>query len=74
MRKKLIGIYFILLGISGITLISSIVFMVYNLSEIKAGKEIWFNYIFIINMYIFIALLVLGAISYIYLRYIKQHK
>ena len=74
MRKKLIGIYFILLGISGITLISSIVFMVYNLSNIKAGREILFNYIFIINMYTFIALLVVGAISSIYIRYIKQHK
>lgn len=71
MRKKLIGIYFIILGISGITLISSIIFMIYNLSDIKAGREIWFNYIFIINMYTFIALLVGGAISYIYLRYIK---
>jgi hypothetical protein len=74
MRKKLIGIYFILLGISGITLILSIVFMVYNLSDIKSGKEIWFNYIFIINMYAFIALLAVGAISAIYLKYIKQHK
>jgi hypothetical protein len=74
MRKKLIGIYFILLGISGITLILSIVFMVYNLSDIKSGKEIWFNYIFIINMYAFITLLVLGAISYIYFRYIKHNK
>jgi len=74
MRKKLIGIYFILLGISGITLISSIVFMVYNLSNIKAGQEVWFNYIFIINMYAFITLLGLGAISYIYFRYIKHNK
>jgi hypothetical protein len=74
MIKKLIGIYFILLGITGITLIASIVFMVYNLSDIKSGKEIWFNYIFIINMYAFITLLVLGAISYIYFRYIKHNK
>jgi hypothetical protein len=74
MRKKLIGIYFVVLGISGIALISSIVFMVYNLSDIKSGKEIWFNYIFIINMYAFITLLVLGAISYIYFRYIKHNK
>ena len=65
MRKKLIGIYFILLGISGINLILSFIWLVYNIGDSKAGLKPLLSYIFGMNIYIFATLLAVGVLGVI---------
>jgi hypothetical protein len=64
--RKIIGIYVIICSLSGILFIVSLAWMIFNLSNIKAGEEAtWFNYIFGINMYILGGLLILGLVGII---------
>jgi hypothetical protein len=63
--RKIIGIYVIIFSLSGIIFIVSLAWMISNLSNIKAGDDTWFNYIFGINMYILGGLLILGLVGII---------
>jgi peptidoglycan biosynthesis protein MviN/MurJ (putative lipid II flippase) len=65
MMKKIIGIYMILLGLSGIILILGFIWLVYNISTSMAGEKSLLSYIFGINIYIFITLLVAGVLGLI---------
>lgn len=63
--KKIIGTYMIVLGLSGIILILGFIWLVYNISDSMAGEKSLLSYIFGMNIYIFIILLVVGLLGLI---------
>jgi hypothetical protein len=69
--KRIIGTYIILVAISGIVLILSLIWLVYNISDSKAGLKPLLSYIFGINIYIFATLLVIGVLGLIINTIIK---
>jgi hypothetical protein len=75
--KRIIGTYIILVAISGIVLILSFIWLVYNISDSMAGLKPLLSYVFGINIYIFATLLVvgvLGAIINILIKYSNKKK
>lgn len=72
--KKIIGIYIILLGLSGISFIISMLFIISNITYIKEGGNTGFNYFFIINLNLLLVLLTLGIFSGLYYLAIKYFK
>jgi hypothetical protein len=77
MTRKIIGIYIIIFSLSGIIFILSLAWMISNISNIKAGEDTWFNYVFGINIYIFVTLLALGLLGLIIniiTKYINRKK
>lgn len=72
--KKIIGIYVIVLSLSGISFIISMLFIISNIAYIKEGGNIWFNYFFIINLNLLLVLLALGLLSGLYYLAIKYFK
>lgn len=65
MMTKIIGIYVIMFGLSGIILILGFIWLVYNISASMAGEKSLLSYIFGMNIYIFIILLVVGVLGLI---------
>ena len=65
MMTKIIGIYVIMFGLSGIILILGFIWLVYNISDSMAGEKSLLSYIFGMNIYIFIILLVVGVLGLI---------
>jgi CDP-diglyceride synthetase len=65
MDKKYIGTYMILFGLSGIILILGFIWLVYNISDSMADEKSLLSYIFGMNIYIFIILLVVGVLGLI---------
>jgi|GEM_PF-983814 len=63
--KKIIGTYMIAFGLSGIILILGFIWLVYNISDSMAGEKSLLSYIFGMNIYIFIILLVVGVLGLI---------
>lgn len=74
MDEKYIGIYVILLGLSGISFIVSMLFIISNITYIKEGGNIGFNYFFIINLNLLLVLLALGIFSGLYYLAIMYFK
>lgn len=75
--KKIIGTYMIVLGLSGIILILGFIWLVYNISDSMAGEKSLLSYIFGMNIYIFIILLVVGVLGLILntiTKYISKKK
>lgn len=75
MDEKYIGIYIILLGLSGISFIVSMLFIISNITYIKEGGNTGFNYFFIINLNLLLALLAIGlfgGLYYLAIRYFKK--
>lgn len=52
-------------GLSGIILILGFIWLVYNISDSMAGEKSLLSYIFGMNIYIFIILLVVGVLGLI---------
>jgi hypothetical protein len=63
--KKIIGTYVILVALSGIILILGFIWLVYNISDSKAGLKPLLSYIFGMNIYIFATLLAIGVLGLI---------
>lgn len=77
MDEKYIGTYMIVLGLSGIILILGFIWLVYNISDSMAGEKSLLSYIFGMNIYIFIILLVVGVLGLILntiTKYISKKK
>ena len=55
----------IVLGLYGIILILGFIWLVYNISDSMAGEKSLLSYIFGMNIYIFIILLVVGVLGLI---------
>ena len=55
----------ILFGLSGIILILGFIWLVYNISDSMADEKSLLSYIFGMNIYIFIILLVVGVLGLI---------
>lgn len=75
--RKYIGIYMIVLSLSGIILILGFIWLVYNISDSMAGEKSLLSYIFGMNIYIFIILLVVGVLGLILntiTKYISKKK
>ena len=72
--KKLVGIHMIVLGLSGMSFIVSMLFIISNIAYIKEGGNIGFNYFFIINLNLLLILLALGLLGGLYYLAIKYFK
>lgn len=63
--RKIIGVYVIILGTSGIGVVLGLAWIISHISDFKVVNNSIFSYLFIINMYIFGGLLILGLVGVI---------